>query len=212
MPVRDLLIPAALAACLVMAGPAACTTTILIASARYSTVPPVLIGSPDGSIVSNIIVRDQYNQPLGFSAVEISLQLCSGFVRCASPCDGCVPGMTPKSVLLFTDSSGLAAFHLRIGASGCPDPPSALVWADGVPLATPRFASLDQDGDLTVTLGDVAIATGLVGSADLRADFDGDRVVTATDVAMIEAHLWTGCIAPVPALRRSWGTLKSIYR
>jgi len=212
MSVRHSLLPTALAACLVMAGPAAGVTTIIIASARYSTVPPVLIGAPDGSINSNIIVRDQQNRVLPNSAVEISLRRCAGFVHCASPCDGCASGQTPRSVLLFTDPSGVAAFHLRVGASGCPDPPSVEVWADGVPLATPRFVSLDLDGDLTVTLGDVAIATGLLGSADPRADFDGDLVVTAADVAMVEAHLWTGCVAPVPTLRRTWGTLKSAYR
>ncbi len=176
------------------------------------TVPAFAVGSPDGAYVTRVVVRDIANNPLYGATVALSFSGCSTFRPCPSACTGCAVNVTAETVQLATDITGTAAFDLRIGGSGCPNPPAVLVYADGIYLGTTNFASLDQDGDLSVTAADVAQAQSLLGSADLRADFDGDHVVTAADVAAVQARVGVTCNPPTPTRSRTWGTLKTIYR
>ena len=178
-----------------------------------STVPTHFVGSPDGLIVTEVIVRDLAYNPLRNVWVTLDFSNCAGFDPCPMACTDCTTLPANKIVARFTDAAGSARFDLRMGASGCPNQYNAFrVYGDGVILGSPSFASFDQDGDLSVTSVDVAQVQALVGSTDLRADFDGDGAVTASDVAIAQAHLGATCALPSAAHKSSWGSLKSIYR
>ncbi len=184
-----------------------------IPSAGNSTLPTSFVGSPDGLIVSAVIVRDIANNPIRMSYVTLDFSNCAGFNPCPMACTSCTTVPANKTISLFTDAAGSARFDLRMAASGCPNQFNMLrAYADGVLLGNPVFASLDQDGDLSVTPADVAMVQALVGSNDLRADFDGDYAVTPSDVAIAQAHLGATCTIPSAAQKSSWGSLKSIYR
>ncbi len=177
-----------------------------------STWPAVLVGSPDGAFTSTVTVRDIAGIPIIGVNVTLDFSLCPQFRPCPVVCPACVVNAPAKTVSAVTGADGAAPFALRMGGAGCPNPPTARVYADGILLGTARFAALDQDGDLSVTPADVAAVRALVGSLDLRADFDGDGVVTDADVAIVHAHLGTSCDASTPTRHRTWGNLKSIYR
>ncbi len=176
------------------------------------TLPAVIVGSPDGAFATNIVVRGATSLPIPNAEVMLSFGACSGYNPCPVPCTGCTNGLGAKSLLKVADRAGAVSFDLRMGASGCPNPPTVQVYAFGVLIGSPRFASLDQDGDLSVTAGDVASVHALIGVADLRADLDGDGGVTAADEAIVAAHIGANCAQPTPARQRSWGRLKTIYR
>ena len=52
----------------------------------------------------------------------------------------------------------------------------------------------------------------LVGTSDLRADFNGDGLVTSADAAILQTHLGATCPEATPALPSTWGRLKAAYR
>ncbi len=183
-----------------------------VPSPAFSEAPAFIVASPDGAFITNVIVREP-SGPIRGSRVEIVFSNCVSFNPCPSPCADCTIDPVARSVVHYTDETGLAAFDLRVGASACPDALVAVrVLADGVQLSGATFASLDQDGDLGVTAADVARVQALLGSLDKRADFDLDGRVTAADVAIVEAHLGASCAVPTSARQSTWGTLKSIYR
>jgi hypothetical protein len=196
---------------LALAAPALASTPP-VPSALYSTVPATIIGSPDGAFATNIVVRAFPDIPIPDADVMLYFGGCSGFSPCPNPCTGCTSGPLAQSLHKFADSGGAVSIDLRMGASGCPNPPTMQVYAFGVLIGSPRFVSLDQDGDLGVTAGDVAIVHALIGVADLRADLNGDGSVTAADEAIVAAHVGANCSQPTPTWRSTWGKVKSIYR
>jgi hypothetical protein len=184
-----------------------------IPSASNSSVPTYMVGSPDGAFTTTVIVRDIANNPCAGSNVVLDWSNCTTLRACSPPCTGCIVDVTARTVRKLTDASGTVTFNLRVGDSGCPNPPFLRVYADGLLLtSTSAFASLDQDGDYSVTGADDAIATGKLGTTDRRADFDGDGIVTTADTTILASHEGASCEAVVGVRRATWGALKSIYR
>jgi hypothetical protein len=185
-----------------------------IPSPSNSTVPTYIVGSPDGGITATIIVRDVANNPCAGSSVVLDFSAsCSTFRPCASACTFCTTDLTAHTVRKLTDPTGTVTFDLRVGDSGCANPPYLRIYADGLLLRNnTAFASVDQDGDYSVTSADAAILAGRLGSTDLRSDFDGDGVVTAADQAILGQHFGSSCEGVVGARISTWGALKSIYR
>jgi len=184
-----------------------------IVSPGQCTVPVVFVGSPDGSLVASVIARDIANNPVRGASISLDFSGCAAFRPCPTVCTDCVVNAVTKFVSKPTDANGVAAFDLRLGGSSCPNPPVVHVFADGFMLGgTPAFASLDQDGDLSVTAADAASVHALIGTGDRRADFDGNGIVTAADEAIVTAHLGATCDPTTPSSHPTWGALKTIYR
>ena len=176
------------------------------------TCPSYLVGSPDGALVAHVVVRDIANLPLANVQVVIDFSNCPQWHPCPSVCTSCSVDAVSRTVWRYTGTNGVADFDLRLGAGGCPNPPVVRIYADGVLVGAPGFASLDFDGDLSVTATDVTAVHALIGTFDRRADFDGDWAVTAADEAIVRAHLGASCDPTTPARSHTWGGLKSIYR
>lgn len=191
-----------LAACLT---PAVC---VGIPVPACSVLPAAIVASPDGSLLTRVVVLDLICNPMENSDVVFDFSRCAGFAPCATPCHGCVVNEHLKTVRMLANRAGVADFDLRFGAMGCPDLPAVRIYVNGVLVGTRGFASLDQDGDGSVTAADVASVHARLGTADARADFDGDGVVTATDEALVLAHLGTTCLGPVRVHQPTWGALK----
>ena len=181
-----------------------------VPSGPNSTIPACVVASPDGTFLSTITVRDIALNPVSGSSVELNFSACAVFVPCSFPCAGCTVSPTLHTVRKFTDVNGVASFDLRMGGT-CPSE-RVTIYADGVLLGTAAFSALDQNGDLSVTGADMILVQAAQLSGDLSADFDCSGTVTVTDLTIANAHVGVTCNGVVPAMRRSWGTLKGAYR
>jgi hypothetical protein len=159
-----------------------------IPSPRHSTIPTLVLACPGGDLPVQVVVRDFSGLPVGNSSVVLDLCSCTGATLCAAD-EGYVylpPCRAQKSTTASATDRGNAEFRLHAAGTSAGN---VEVFADGVLLGTPRFASVDQDGDLVVTASDVAAIESKIGSSDPGADLDGDGTVTSSDVAIATAHL-----------------------
>lgn len=92
-----------------------------------------------------------------------------------------------------TDSTGLARIPIRGG--GCTTSGYVYASASGVTLFSlgPGVRSPDIDGDCAVRLDDRDYVSARIGQWDFCADLDGSGLVTAADVAIVEAALGDHC-------------------
>lgn len=177
-----------------------------------SEVPACLAACPAGDLVIVIVVRDFNNIPIENSSVVIDFSECPAFIICPpSKSDPYIYDDVSRTVRVLTDASGAARFPLRAGGV-CGTANGVFVFADGVLLANCTFASPDQDGNLSVSAADLAIANGKLGAADPTADFDCDGTVTAADISVVQSHLFHDCTGVTPTRPRSWGSIKVLYR
>jgi hypothetical protein len=79
----------------------------------------------------------------------------------------------------LTDASGSVLMHPTAGGvTPSPFGQLARIYADGVLLATRVVGSPDQDGDKVVTAADLALGTAALGSVNPTMDFDCDFATT----------------------------------
>ena len=181
-----------------------------VPSPATSFVSPCFVSCPQGDIAFTVIVRDAANNPEPNSSVILDFSTCTGTVFCAVQEPGTTIDPTLRFVARVSDNTGLTVFHARLGGL-CPGA-KMKVTADGVPLALRNVASVDQDGNLLVEAADQALVAGQVGGTDASADFDCTGTVDDADVAIFAGHLGHACDVTTPALPRSWGRIKVIYR
>ena len=164
-----------------------------VPSPANSVVPP-LVGCPAGDLSFTVLVRDAASNPVPGSTVALSFASCPSFTHCSGTFPGYVWNPVAHSALAITDSVGQATFAIHQGGV-CS---AVSVTADGVPLANRAFASTDQSNDLQVTLLDVGIVYGKLGTSDGTADFDGNGVVDAGDTVTVRSHLGHNCTGNPP--------------
>jgi hypothetical protein len=181
-----------------------------VPSAATSTIPTCIVASPDGAFISTVVVRDAAGTPVSGSKVVIDFSSCNLFAVCSFPCSGCTAYPQAHTVQKAADANGSARFDLRVG-NVCPNE-RVSVYADAILLGTAAFSSLDQNGDLSVTGADMVRVQAAMITGDLSADFDCSGTVTIADLNIMQAHMGVTCNGVVPALRRTWGTLKDAYR
>ena len=199
----------ALLACTALNWPA---TARGVADPANSEVPPCLAACPGGDLVTVIVVRDFNNVPMENSTVLIDFSHCPAFVICPpEKSDPYIYDEPSRTVRALTDATGAVGFPLRTGGV-CGMANGVLVWADGVLLANRTLASADQDGNLSVSATDQAIANAKLGAPDPTADFDCNGTVTAADLGVVQSHLMHYCAGATPGRPRSWGSIKVIYR
>jgi hypothetical protein len=204
------------------AGITALGLTLLVSSAfgnvpdtGRSTVPRCLNVCPAGDLGFTVTVRDANDTPLGGVTVELYPGGCPAEVAllCADCSELSGYDSVRKSFVRVTNAGGQASFHL-CGTVECPAGGTnwVEVAADGVVIGFATFLATDVDHDLDVDAADVAGITAALGGVNHPADQDCDHVITAADVAAVNAHVGHQCSGPVPVLPRSWGLLKAAYR
>ena len=185
-----------------------------VPSPGTSEVDARLFVCPYETIAFNVFVNDAAFNPVANSFVELRFSNCTA--------DPAYPGSVPTHLCptgggpltMYTDVYGQATFLVKAGGV-CPAS-LAQVFADGVLLATRAVSSPDQDGSLVVLGQDAAIlvAKQTSGSYQPTADLDGDGDTNNDpgDYAVYDLHAGHGCDAITPSARRSWGSVKILYR
>jgi hypothetical protein len=180
-----------------------------VPSPSNSTVPPCIVYCPQGDIPYTVVVRDLANNPVAGSAVDLDFGPCPNVAFCPVQRPGVVVDFAGRKVRVISASDGKASFPLKAGGL-CPGA-TIRVFADGVLLSsTVEASSPDQDGSLGVFGSDAALHAAGAYTPGKDFDCDGDR--DAADTATLNAHMGHTCDAVVPALPKSWGTVKLLYR
>jgi hypothetical protein len=181
-----------------------------VPSVFESSVDPCLVFCPVSDIPFRVVVRDIGHQPIPNASVTLDFSGCPSFVHCLGVPPTLVVSDAGRTVSMLADAAGVAAFFMPMGGI-CPGN-AVRVIANEVELATRSLASPDRDGNLFPDALDQAAIQALVGSSDPTADFDCSGVVDAADLALFAQHRFHACPLAVPALPRSWGALKLLYR
>src|SRR5262245_22993663 len=187
--------------------------------AAYSTVDSALVLCPAGDLEFHVAARIAPNT-LAFRVFYIYLYLggAPGLQLAAhQPDPGCAIVSFSGQPVAEQACSPFGYATYRLSGGGCATGVSIPVGDshDGVILATRvTFLSPDQNGDLIVDGGDMAILNAKLGTHDPTGDFDFDGTVTTADLAIARAHV--GHVAagtgPVPTVATTWGRIKSLYR
>lgn len=143
-------------------------------------------------------------QPIvGFPAEELWLQ----FAGDPGTADGCSSdhGSPPGGIFVAdgpTDAEGWTAFVAPLDGGGW-SPGPVTVYLIGEPAQDPdleefpplplRCNSPDVNGDLTVTLPDIAAFAQDLADDDYRSDLNWDGVISLVDVALFTTHLAAEC-------------------
>lgn len=182
--------------------PANCSVeTVLIGCWNGVGIPTALTPcAPNHGQLFLVTVRDVANNPIPGSTVKIFL--AGSGVRFHATQNPGVLDVCPGNEVGFTaDASGTAKVSLRFAGSN--DLPSALITADGVPLATVPLRSPDYDGDGRVGLSDFAIfAADFLAPAlpHPRSDFDNCPTTQLPDFAFFVAQYQASFNQPAAAL------------
>jgi hypothetical protein len=181
-----------------------------VPSPLNSSVDPCLLACPAADFTFHVTVRDLANNPVSHSTVVVDLSQCPQVFACQYIGDGLTWDPTSRTVRTTSDASGLATFTMHL--IGICSNTQARILADGVWLTSRSLASPDQDGNGIVDANDDAIESGKIGGADLTGDLTCEGMVTAADLAVVQAHHHHICLFIDPARRPSWGALKIVYR
>ena len=179
----------------------------------HSTVQQVLMICPEGDAVFRVTLRDPANNVLPGYQVMLAFGACPTFAPCPDLPGGSTSyqiDRTNRTITRTTNLNSVAEFPIRLGGT-CPDS-LVTIYAEGIYFGRRSVVSPDQNGDRVVDATDLALLQAKVGTTDLTGDFDGDRTVTAADVALLQAHMGHSCDAGTPAVRTTWGRLKLLYR
>lgn len=175
--------------------------------AATSTVRPVIV-TPEGSLIYEVIVRDQYENPVPGALVTL------GFNAAPAPnvlwCDSSVGGGANVSNFLcgLTGADGVARFRLYGGANLVPDPSNYVtVMASVMPVelagpgevgmvsTDPVDTSANPAPDGSVTTADAAFFTPIFAYApayDYQGDLNGDGKIGLVDLMMLIPDIQAG--------------------
>ncbi|HKQ56750.1 MAG TPA: hypothetical protein VJY35_02675 [Candidatus Eisenbacteria bacterium] len=184
-----------------------------IPNPNQSTVDPCLVLCPAGDLTFHVVVRGFTGNPFAGSSVQIEYSACPGFHLCA------LTGGEPYTHLslsglemvgVISDVQGMASFPVKAGG-GCSSG-AVKVYADGVLLANRALASPDQNGDGVVSAQDVTLLQAKLGTADPTGDLDCSGAVDGADLALLQAHAGHACAQPTEVRPGTWGRIKTLYR
>jgi hypothetical protein len=182
-------------------------------SPHDSTVDPILMVCPQGDAVFKVVARNFVGIPMVGVDVVLTFGSCPAFPLCPDLPGHPVPytiDIPNRFIRQYTNLQGVAELPIRMGGT-CPES-LVTVYGSGVLFGRRSVVSPDQNGDLGVDPTDLALLEAKLGQVDPTGDFDGDGVVTAADVAVLQAHKGHACAVATPVLPRTWGRLKLLYR
>jgi len=139
---------------------------------RFSTIDPILFGSPAGSREYRVVVRGVSNEPISFRVVTLDFSGASLRLYTTAE-EGTTLNAANKSLSRFSAPDGSAVFHPRFG--GACNATDVLVEAEGVVLRHVPARSTDIDAaNGCVDIGDFGrFAEGYLKPGHPELDFDG---------------------------------------
>jgi len=167
MPTSSRAVLAALAALLLPAFASA-----KVPDPRFSTIEPIVFGSPAGARTYRVTVRGVSNDPLNFCPVTLDFSGSSLRLYTTAE-EGTTLNAPSKTLSRFTGQDGTVVFHPRFG--GACSGAEVLVQADGVWLGHVSARSTDIDAaNGCVDLADLTrFAEAYQGLGHPELDFDG---------------------------------------
>jgi hypothetical protein len=183
---------ATLALSLALAGSA--SAQVIDPDPRFSTVDPVVVGSPLGIPIGgsppgfDVTMRDNTNTPR--PGVVVSLRFPVGTFRLyATQQAGTTVDCAQGALSRVTDAQGKVNFAARFG--GFEDANTVEVLDGGVNLAFVKGRSPDYDKDGKVGLSDLAVFTAdLLGNPSAqKSDFDLNGFTGLGDLGILTAQL-----------------------
>ena len=189
-----------------------------VPSAANCTLPACMALCPLGDMPFDVTIRDVANNPIAGAVVTLDFSGCpNGAFICSPglPTDPYTIDLVGRKLTMSTDAAGNASFHARVGGTGPAG--CAAVFASGVLLRNYALASPDQNGNGVVLLflgSDLPTFTAKVGLADPTADFDcSGGPVDGNDQLILSEHGNHTCLGiGDPVRRRTWGSVKTVYR
>jgi hypothetical protein len=139
---------------------------------RFSTIDPILYGSPAGDRAYRVVIRDVSNAPIQFRVVTLDFSGSSLRLYTTGEA-GTTLNAADKTLSRFSAPDGSAVFHARFG--GACNAADVLVQAEGVWLGHVPARSTDIDAaNGGVELGDLSrFAAAYQGLDHPELDFDG---------------------------------------
>jgi hypothetical protein len=149
--------------------------------------PPTLLIAPEGFPADTIWGGDLCTgEPEEYLTVEVDMD---AELQAALTWDPEQPAFPLES---YTGPDGLAVFPIRGG--GCAQVGHSELRCGGIPTwSWPGVKSPDVNGDCKVTDTDVAYVTSMMGTDDFCADLDGNGIVDADDLAIVQATYGDHC-------------------
>jgi flagellar hook capping protein FlgD len=170
-----------LIAALPLAGPSRAGTPL----PTPSQVDSCIVTCPAGDSIFTVVVHQWNGQPVVGGDVVLDFEFCPNIHLASSNPPGLYE-VEPTVVLSFTNALGQVDIPLAAGGA-CAN--LIRVYCSGQLLRSRPVASFDQDGDLAVTVADLALVDAKIGTSDRTADYNCDGAVTAADYDIAVAHL-----------------------
>jgi hypothetical protein len=159
---------------------------------RFSSIDPILFGSPGGDRAYRVDVRDVSNAPISFRVVTLDFSGTSLRLYTTAE-EGTTLNAANRTLSRFSGVDGSAVFHARFG--GACNAADVLVEAEGVRLGQVPARSTDIDAaNGCVDLADLTRFAGAYqGAGRPELDFDGSGgVIGLADFAIFARDLVAG--------------------
>jgi pimeloyl-ACP methyl ester carboxylesterase len=137
-----------------------------------------------------VVAHDLANNPINGCSIVIDLSNCPDLEICPDQLDpNAVTNCTAKTVRKFTNALGEVTFTLLGSSNGAGHASSlahgAMIFGNGVLIASPSVSSFDLDGSGGVGAGDLSVWLSDFGTGQPyeRSDYDGDGQVSAADLS-----------------------------
>jgi pimeloyl-ACP methyl ester carboxylesterase len=137
-----------------------------------------------------IVVNDIGDRPINECLIVIDLSNCADLTICSDQSDpNALTNCAAKTVRKFTNALGEVTFTLLGSSNGAGHASSlahgAMIFGNGVLIASPSVSSFDLDGSGGVGAGDLSVWLSDFGTGQPyeRSDYDGDGQVSAADLS-----------------------------
>src|SRR5262245_64218185 len=134
-----------------------------------------IVACPAGDSILTVNATDLQGHPVSQVTIAVDFSNCPGVVLAASNPPGQYT-VNGSAAFKTSDVDGRADLPLALG--GACSGVVARVYNSGALIGFRPVASFDQDGDLAVTVADLALVSSKIGTSDRTADFNCDHVVT----------------------------------
>lgn len=163
---------------------AASAAFAVVPDPTFSTVGNCLVIAPGGEYSFSVVVRDQFNNPIGNSSVTIDFSGAAGSHVCSAQ-DAGFTSAGGNTITGTSAPTGLVTFTTHGGGSATG---TIKIYASGVQIASlTRVVSPDITGDFFVNVSDLGAYGAAQLSGNLAADFNCDGFVNVSDLGLFAA-------------------------
>lgn len=156
----------------------ASVASAVVPDPTFSVIGNCMVLAPGGEYPFQVVVKDQFNNPINNSTVTVDFSACTGAKICSSQDAGFTS--TATTVTGHTDPTGTVTFTIH---GGNPCSGTIKVIADGVQIGSlSQASSPDLTGDFLVDVADLGAFAGDQVTQFFGADLTCDGLVDVADL------------------------------